>query len=231
MRPLDRVFDHVVRRPRRAAAAGFLAAGALAAASLVVTVHPGNTLSGLAAQHCGGQSKDWTGIYLANKAVIGANPNLIMPGQRLVIKCASPAALLRLGSGGSRSGKVWDVTYGYPNYCGDGDGDGWDVACANQASSGRLVTVSASQGGPALVNPGSYSGIESCIISRESGGNSQIWNASGHYGLFQFDYQTWVSGGGSAASFGHASVAEQQSVFNAVFAVRGSQPWSPSDGC
>jgi soluble lytic murein transglycosylase-like protein len=69
------------------------------------------------------------------------------------------------------------------------------------------------------------------VISRESGGNSQVMNSSGHYGLYQFDYGTWVSGGGSGADFGHASVAEQNRVFAAVYAARGTQPWSPSDGC
>ena len=47
----------------------------------------------------------------------------------------------------------------------------------------------------ASVNPGG--GIEGCIIAHESGGDSQVMNGSGHYGLFQFDEQTWVSGGGN----------------------------------
>lgn len=76
--------------------------------------------------------------------------------------------------------------------------------------------------------PGSF---QACVIARESGGQSQVMNSTGHYGLYQFDEQTWVSGGGSAATFGHASVAEQNSVFSAVYAARGNQPWTPSDGC
>jgi hypothetical protein len=77
----------------------------------------------------------------------------------------------------------------------------------------------------------SGSGIEGCIISRESGGQLNVMNASGHYGLYQFDAGTWASGGGNPADFGHASQAEQHQVFENVYAARGSEPWTPSDGC
>jgi hypothetical protein len=73
--------------------------------------------------------------------------------------------------------------------------------------------------------------MQQCIISRESGGNSQIWNASGHYGLYQFSYSTWVGSGGAPATFGHASVAQQNQVFYNAVAVRGYSDWAPYDGC
>lgn len=75
------------------------------------------------------------------------------------------------------------------------------------------------------------SGVQACIIARESGGNSQVMNASGHYGLYQFSYSTWVGSGGSAADFGHASVAEQNQVFANAVAARGYSDWAPYDGC
>lgn len=83
----------------------------------------------------------------------------------------------------------------------------------------------------APVSTAGDSGFQQCVIQRESGGDPNIWNQSGHYGLYQFDEQTWVSGGGAAADFGHASVAEQNQVFANVYAARGAQPWAPSDGC
>ncbi|MEU6807222.1 transglycosylase family protein [Streptomyces neyagawaensis] len=43
------------------------------------TVRRGDTLSGIAAR----QGTTWRKIYAANKAVIGADPGLIVPGQRL----------------------------------------------------------------------------------------------------------------------------------------------------
>ena len=58
--------------------------------------------------------------------------------------------------------------------------------------------------------PGSF---QQCVISRESGGSSQVMNSSGHYGLYQFSAETWAAYGGNPADFGHASVAEQNQVF------------------
>jgi LysM repeat protein len=52
-------------------------------------------------------------------------------------------------------------------------------------------------------------GFASCVIARESGGNSQVMNSSGHYGLYQFSASTWQEYGGSASAFGDASVADQ----------------------
>ena len=86
----------------------------------------------------------------------------------------------------------------------------------------------------AAVSGGTYSGgggFQSCVIARESGGNSQVMNSSGHYGLYQFSASTWQAYGGSAASFGHASVAEQNQVFNNAIAQGGQSNWSPYDGC
>ena len=81
---------------------------------------------------------------------------------------------------------------------------------------------------------GTYSGgggFASCVIARESGGNSQVMNSSGHYGLYQFSASTWQAYGGSAADFGHASVSEQNRVFNNAMARGGQSNWSPYDGC
>ena len=69
------------------------------------------------------------------------------------------------------------------------------------------------------------------MIARESGGNSQVMNSSGHYGLYQFSASTWQAYGGSASSFGNASVAEQNRVFNNAMAQGGQSNWSPYDGC
>ncbi|MFJ2892008.1 transglycosylase family protein [Streptomyces sp. NPDC087305] len=43
------------------------------------TVREGDTLSGIAAQH----GTTWRKVYAANKAVIGGDPDLIVPGQQL----------------------------------------------------------------------------------------------------------------------------------------------------
>jgi hypothetical protein len=57
-------------------------------------------------------------------------------------------------------------------------------------------------------------------------------NSSGHYGLFQFSFSTWVAYGGNPNDFGHASVAEQEQVFaNALASPGGENNWAPYDGC
>jgi hypothetical protein len=70
-----------------------------------------------------------------------------------------------------------------------------------------------------------------CVVARESGGNAQIMNATGHYGLYQFSAATWAAYGGNPADFGHASVAEQNRVFANALAAGGQSNWAPYDGC
>lgn len=73
--------------------------------------------------------------------------------------------------------------------------------------------------------------FQSCVIQRESGGNAQVMNSSGHYGLYQFSRETWIESGGNPADFGNASAAEQNQVFQQAFARFGTAPWAPYDGC
>ena len=80
----------------------------------------------------------------------------------------------------------------------------------------------------------SYSGsggFQSCVIAAESGGNSQVMNSTGHYGLYQFSSSTWAAYGGNPADFGNASVAEQNQVFDNAMAAGGASNWAPYDGC
>jgi LysM repeat protein len=70
-----------------------------------------------------------------------------------------------------------------------------------------------------------------CVVARESGGDAQVMNASGHYGLYQFSASTWAAYGGSPAAFGNASVAEQNQVFANALAAGGQSNWSAYDGC
>ncbi len=73
--------------------------------------------------------------------------------------------------------------------------------------------------------------LGACVVARESGGNAQVMNATGHYGLYQFSAATWAAYGGNPADFGHASVAEQSQVFAAALAAGGQSNWAPYDGC
>jgi LysM repeat protein len=118
-------------------------------------------------------------------------------------------------------------------------------AAPRHASSAPVVAQSAAPAqspapapAPAAQPTGSLSGpwpggaFGNCVVERESGGNPQVMNASGHYGLYQFSFSTWVAYGGNPADFGHASVAEQEQVFlNAMATPGGANNWAPYDGC
>jgi LysM repeat protein len=55
-----------------------------------IVVRRGDSLSGIAARY----RVEWPGLYEANRAVIGENPNLLNPGERLRIPSAASAARL-----------------------------------------------------------------------------------------------------------------------------------------
>ena len=69
-------------RSRTGRTAAGSAAGGVAGGPQRVTVRPGDTLWDLAADHLGSGDR-WPAIYALNRAVIGADPDLIQPAQRL----------------------------------------------------------------------------------------------------------------------------------------------------
>lgn len=58
----------------------------------------------------------------------------------------------------------------------------------------------------------------------ESGGNPGAVNPNGHYGLWQFDYATWASVGGTGNPAA-ASAEEQTMRARMLYNLRGWQPW------
>lgn len=204
-------------------------------------VAPGETLGRIAPA----MGESWQQLYAANKSVIGADPNLIYPGELLHARSGNTSAKVAAlddqavrrtpGIGSARG------TYGHPYYCGDGDGDGYDISCPalhrsspapaprpNRAPRGSYRTVSVSSGRVLTAGDGSF---QACVITRESGGNPRAVNAaSGAGGLYQFLPSTWQALGHSGLPE-NASVAEQNQAFAQAYAQDGAQPWAPSDGC
>lgn len=179
-----------------------------------VKVQAGETLSGIAGGICG-TPDDWTGFYNANRAIV-RDPDVIFPGQMLQISCTDP---------GYTPPAPPPVQHPVTAARSD-EGEKAQTPPSTPASTGTSVN--------AALAPVAYSGggsFQSCVIARESGGNSQVMNASGHYGLYQFSYGTWTAHGGNGADFGHASVAEQNQVFANTVAADGHSDWSPYDGC
>ena len=104
------------------------------------------------------------------------------------------------------------------------------IPTVTDARSGSVTSTT-----PATVAPvaptGGMSSFEQCVISRESGGNPQVMNGSGHWGLFQFSESTWIAYGGSPSAFGNGSAAVQEQVFANAMARGGESNWAPYDGC
>jgi LysM repeat protein len=112
------------------------------------------------------------------------------------------------------------------------------AAPASSTTSNATAAYTPEQAAPVQAAPAaSYTGgtpggsFGSCVIARESGGNAQVMNSSGHYGLYQFSASTWAAYGGNPASFGNASVAQQNQVFSNALAQGGQSNWSAYDGC
>jgi Transglycosylase-like domain len=81
----------------------------------------------------------------------------------------------------------------------------------------------------------SYSGsgsFQSCVISRESGGNPDAQNpASTASGLYGFLDTTWTAVTGLPGPARDYSVSRQTAAFDKLYAEAGTSPWAPSDGC
>jgi LysM domain/Transglycosylase-like domain len=184
---------------------GAPAADVAAQASLEYTVQDGDTLSSIAAGH----GLNWTQLWAANAALV-RNPDVIQPGWHLLLQ---PGVLTP-----SMQAELSRLLAPPPAQPAPSS----DVS----APSPQPVTVTAD------VSTSGDSSFQACVIARESGGNPDVWNASGHWGLYQFSASTWAAYGGNPADFGHASVAEQDQVFaNAMDSPGGEGNWAPYDGC
>ena len=182
------------------------------------TVRPGDSISGVAQAKCG-TSKDWTGIYAASRKLhlTARNANVLTIGQELAISCDEVPSMLDRAPQHVEQARVLTSV---------------NVSTHSQSPRSQAsTTVEQARGNYGNVSASSYSGFEQCVIARESGGNSQVMNSTGHYGLFQFSASTWAAYGGSPADFGHASASEQEAVFNTAMAQGGESNWSPYDGC
>ena len=186
---------------------------ASSAQAVKYTVRPGDSLSAIAGRvyH---NSDAWPVLYWANHSQIRW-ANIISAGQVLKVPAkpakipsapgllgpAAPARSRGPGRGGARPARRTHPCSPPPQ---------WRAGTRAARLAARSVQ---------------------CVVARESGGNSQVMNSSGHYGLYQFSEGTWVAYGGSAASFGNASVAQQNQVFANALAQGGQSNWSAYDGC
>jgi len=189
----------------------------LTAEATSIVVRKGDTLSSIS-KHVLGNSNLWPELWLRNRQKV-PNPNMLRIG-------------VHLHFGTRHHVRAWVVAKALaaipkpkPAPAAVSPIQVTTVAAAPapvaQAYSSQLVSSYSGSGG-----------FQSCVISRESGGNPDAWNPNGHYGLYQFSAGTWAANGGNPADFGHASVAEQNQVFsNTMTSGGGASNWSPYDGC
>ncbi len=187
------------------------------------TVRGGDSLSAIAGRVYHNQ-KAWPVLYWSNRGQIRW-ANEIQVGQVLRVPAepatipAPPAQLAPPAPVAPRHASTTPVVAQSPAPAA--------AAPAPAAPAPAAPAPAASLSGPW---PGGAFG--NCVVERESGGNPQVMNSTGHYGLYQFSFSTWVAYGGNPADFGHASVAEQEQVFlNAMATPGGANNWAPYDGC
>ncbi len=177
------------------------------------TVKSGDTLSAIAGRIY--KNPDfWPVLYWANHSQI-RYANVIQVGQKLTVP-AKPAKIP-----------------GAPSVLGPSAPAPVQTTVTTDAAAAPSYSAP-SYSAPVQSSSVSTSGMgsfQACVIARESGGNSQVMNSSGHYGLYQFSASTWAAYGGNPAAFGNASVAQQNQVFNNAIAAGGQSNWSAYDGC
>jgi LysM repeat protein len=174
-------------------------------------VKSGDTLASIA-QRLYHSSHYWTVLYWANHGQI-KYANEIQAGQVLTVP-AKPAKIPGAPKALAPTPAPAPVTSTPSNSSSDSS------AGTAEPEAAPVQTESTSTG--------STSSFQACVIAAESGGNSQVMNSSGHYGLYQFSASTWAEYGGNPADFGDASAAEQNQVFDNAIA---ASNWSLYDGC
>jgi LysM repeat protein len=199
------------------------------------TVRSGDTLSAIAGRVYHNPAM-WPALWWINKAAIG-NPDAIEAGQVLKLSQWHPltawlaaSAMHAIPAPPPPPPPVRTVSYAAPVQDPD---QAAPVHRSYHAAPAHPVYQQSSGSSGGSYSGGGYPGgsYGACVVARESGGNSQAMNSSGHYGLYQFSSSTWAEYGGNPADFGNASVSEQNQVFDSAVAAGGSSNWAPYDGC
>ena len=186
------------------------------------TVAPGDTLSRISARFCHTPA-DYPSLAGASGIT---NPDVIYPGQKIKLAChAAPIAAPAPAPSpapGRHAGARSDPDSRPPSHPARHRAPGRHARPHTTGSSGGFSTAG-------------MAAFESCVISRESGGNPHAVNPySGAGGLFQFLPSTWASLGFAAGYPGGAQTAPvgvQEAAFAKLYAEAGTSPWRPYDGC
>ena len=205
------------------------------------TVQPGDSLSAIAGRVYHNQDA-WPVLYWANQSQIRWADD-IQPGQVLQVpvepsRIPSPPAALGPAPAQAPApapapqtpAQVETPSVGQQSATSQ---DSAPAASADESSAPAASTDQSSNTDESSAYSGGTPGgsFGQCVVQAESGGNAQVMNSSGHYGLYQFSASTWAEYGGNPADFGDASTAEQNQVFANALADGGESNWSAYDGC
>ena len=179
----------------------------------MIIVRHGDTLSSIARRACH-HARWWPELWWANRHKVH-NPNEIYPRERLRVPSCAPVRTAHVTAALAAIPKPPPPPAPVA------------VAAAQSVSPPQAAAVTATA-------PATYSGssgMQACIIARESGGNPGAVNpASGAGGLYQFLPSTWAALGHSGLPQ-NASVAEQNAAYAQEVAQSGYSAWTPYDGC
>lgn len=146
-----------------------------------VTVARGDTLS-VISRRVYGAAGCWPGIFRWNERTIGANPDFIMVGERLVIPAACSTAL----PAAYRHRAEVTVSYrSYGSHRTPRGGSGAGIPAASGGLSGRLSFGQLEQLWEAARGPRWAAWSAAAIAECESGGNQYAYNPSGASGYWQ----------------------------------------------
>jgi hypothetical protein len=207
-----------------------------AAARSTYIVRSGDSLSRISARFCG-TAADFPSLAAASGI---ANPNLIFPGQSVTLNCHAPVpapAPAAPAHTTAHARPAHDHTRPARHAHHDGHGDDHTRPAGRHKAPGRHARHSEPRHArqPSHVSTEGMAAFESCVISRESGGNPRAVNpSSGAGGLFQFLPSTWAGLGYASAYPGGAQTAPvsvQEAAFAKLYAEAGTSPWAPYDGC
>lgn len=177
---------------------------ALALATVLYTVKPGDTLSGIA-QH---YNTTWEAIYTENHTKI-SNPNLVYAGERLHVRRGDHSTAV--------SAQAAAAVQSAPSAA---------TVTSTPVQSYRATTTPTSTSGQSYDSgslsdiPGVPSSFASCVAYRESTDDTNPAANGNAYGIIP----------ASGYDVGGDSIAQQKQVFKEIYDTTGPSAWA-SDGC
>jgi LysM repeat protein len=188
---------------------------ALALATVLYTVKPGDTLSGVAQQY----NTTWGAIYHDNQSTIG-NPNLIYAGERLSVPAGDQTTgVVPAQAPASQSSTSSSIGQGAPV-------QSYKVTTAPAPTPAQSTPDSASSSTSSTSSsalddiPGVPESFAACVAYRESTDDTNPAADGNAYGIIP----------ASGYNVSGDSIAQQKQVFEEIYDTTGPSAWA-ADGC